>query len=87
MPLFMHAVAYRFGVAVEMVIEAIGEALFERDDEVNLDHFADAYFVRTDCDEEMNPFISDYWQGIDSTVVLDRNVAEKKEPRKRSRRR
>lgn len=86
MPLFMHAAAYRFGVAVEMVIEAIGEALSEGENEVNLDHFAEAYFLRADCDEEMNPFISDHWRGIDTTIVLDRHKVEKKEPRKRSRR-
>lgn len=82
MPLFMHAAAYRFGVAVEMVIEAIGEALSEGQDEVNLDHFAEAYFLRADCDEEMNPFISDHWRGIDATIVLDRYLAQKKDPEK-----
>jgi hypothetical protein len=86
MPLFMHAAAYRFGVAVEIVIEAIGEALSEGDNEINLDHFAEAYFVRTDCDEEMNPFISDHWRGIDATVVLDRYKEEKPEARKRTKR-
>lgn len=76
------AAAYRFGVAVEMVIEAIGEALSEGQDEVNLDHFAEAYFLRADCDEEMNPFISDHWRGIDATIVLDRYLAQKKYPEK-----
>ena len=46
----------------------------------------EAYFLRADCDEEMNPFISDHWRGIDTTIVLDRHKVEKKEPRKRSRR-
>lgn len=86
MPLFMHAAAYRFGVAVEMTIEAIGEALSDGENEVNLDHFAEAYFLRADCDEEMNPFISDHWRGIDTTIVLDRHKFEQKEPRKRSKR-
>lgn len=82
MPLFMHASAYRFGVAIEIIIEAIGEALSEGDDDINLDHFADAYFLRTDCDEEMNPFMTDHWRGIDTTVVLDRFTNEIQEGRK-----
>lgn len=87
MPLFMHAAAGRFGIAVEIMIEAIGEALSEGNDEVNLDHFAEAYSVRTDCDEEMNPFISAHWRGIDTTILLARDRDEPMEIQKRPKRR
>lgn len=77
---------YRFGVVMEIVIEAIGEALSEDHGEVNLDHFAEAYFFRADCDAEMNPFITDHWRGIDTASVMDRYLAEKKDPQKRRKR-
>lgn len=83
MPVFMHAAAYRFGVAMEIVIEAIGEPLSEGSDEVNLDQFAEAYFYRAECNPEVNPFITDRWRRIDTTSVMDRYLAEKKDPEKR----
>lgn len=86
MPLMMHAAAYRFGLAVEITIEALSEAMGTGDAQVTLDHFAEAYYVRTNCDDELNPFLSDHWRGIDTTRAMDRFYEEEKEtkkPRKR----
>lgn len=86
MPMFIHAVAYRFGLAIELTIEAIGEAKFDRETVINLDHFAAAYYGRMGCDENLNPFISEHWRGIDTTRAMDRWFEKQNEPRKRRKR-
>lgn len=86
MPLMMHAAAHRFGLAVEITIEALSEAVEMADARITLDHFAEAYYVRTNCDDELNPFLSEHWRGIDTSRAMDRFYKEKKEakkPRKR----
>lgn len=81
----MHAAAYRFGLAIELICEAIAEAKSDGDQVIGLDHFAAAYVSRTDCDEELNPFISDHWRGIDATRAMERCLDDQKgrPPRKR----
>lgn len=82
----MHAAAYRFGLAIEMTIEAIGEAVEDRSTSLALDYFAGAYFVRTNCDDDMNPFMTPHWKGIDTTKALARKDREDPPPsRKRGR--
>lgn len=83
--ILMHAAAYRFGLAIEMTIEAIGEAHEAGERSISLDHFAGAYFIRTNCDDDMNPFMSRSWRGIDTTKALDRNLEEQKALPKRGR--
>jgi hypothetical protein len=77
--ILMHASAYRFGIAMEMTIEAIDEAMSGGDHEIGLDHFAGAYYLRMNCDDEINPFISPYWKAIDTTTAMDRNLEQRKE--------
>lgn len=60
--ILMHASACRFGVAIKRAIEAIGDAVSSNEQVIGLEHFAAAYYARTHCDEELNPFISDQWQ-------------------------
>lgn len=74
----IHAGAQCFGVAIELVQEAIGLAMMEGETTLKLDHFVDAYFERTDCDDELNPFISDIWRAIDTKIAMERAVREKK---------
>ncbi|QCO57797.1 hypothetical protein EOK75_19150 (plasmid) [Pseudorhodobacter turbinis] len=73
-------------MAIELTIEAIGEAKLDHEAVINLDHFAAAYYGRMSCDEDLNPFISEYWRGIDTTRAMDRWIEEQKKPRKRVRR-
>jgi hypothetical protein len=77
--IFMHASAYRFGIAMEMTIEAIDEAMSEGDSEIGLDHFAGAYYLRMNCDDDLNPFISQHWKSIDTTTAMDRILEQRKE--------
>ncbi len=82
----MHAAAYRFGLAIEITIEAIGEAIEDGSSSLALDYFAGAYFVRTNCDDDMNPFMTPHWRGIDTTKALARKDREDPPPtRKRGR--
>jgi len=81
----MHAAAYRFGLAIEITIEAIGEALFDGVKDLDLDHFAGAYFTRTGCDDDMNPFITQHWRGIDTTKALDSSHNKEPDPPKKGR--
>jgi hypothetical protein len=76
--ILMHAAAYRFGMAIETAIQAIGLAKLEGDDEVTIDHFAKAYFVRMNCDDESNPFIARLWKSINTTKAMDRFVSDGK---------
>jgi hypothetical protein len=81
--ILMHAGAYRFGMAIEIAIEAIGEAKSESASEITVDHFAEAYFVRMNCDDELNPFYTPAWKGIDTTIAMDRYLDDRKVTRKR----
>lgn len=83
--IFMHASAYRFGVAMEMTIEAIGEAMTEGDSEISLDHYAGAYYLRMNCADEVNPFMTQHWQAIETTVAMDRMLVQRKEDREQKR--
>jgi hypothetical protein len=77
--ILMHASAYRFGIAMEMTIEAIDEAMSEGDREIGLDHFVGAYYLRMNCDDDLNPFISPHWKVIDTTTAMDRILEQRKE--------
>lgn len=77
MQILMHAAAYRFGLAIEITIEAIGEAIFDGARTLELDHFAGAYFNRTNNDDDLNPFMTPHWRGIDTTKVMDRVNSQK----------
>ncbi|MBR2655738.1 MAG: hypothetical protein IKD58_04480 [Loktanella sp.] len=86
MQILMHAAAYRFGLAIEITIEAIGEAIFDGVQTLELDHFAGAYFTRTNNDDDLNPFMTPHWRGIDTTKVMDRGNSEEAKARKKDRR-
>lgn len=78
MKILIHASAYRFGVAIELMIEAIGEAVSNKDQVIDMDYFADAYRLPMSCDDELNPFISEQWNAIETTVPMQRYLEEKK---------
>lgn len=83
--ILIHASAGRFGVAVEMTIEAVGECLADACGEIDMGHFADAYEMRMDCDEELNPFVSENWLVIDTLTALQRYEEERQVKRRRKR--
>jgi hypothetical protein len=68
----MHAAAYRFGLAIEIAIEAIGAATSVGSSAITIDHFAEVYYMRTNNDDDLNPFFSVSWRGIDTTKAMER---------------
>ncbi|PZX12828.1 TniB protein [Palleronia aestuarii] len=82
--ILIHASAARFGVALEIAIEAIGECLEDGSDVIDMGHFADAYSLRTDSDEELNPFVVENWSTVDTGKVLQRYEEEYRHRRRRS---
>lgn len=82
--IYMHGAANRFGIALELAVEAIAEANADGDSVIDLNHFATAYYRRMSCDDDMNPFISKHWRGIDTTRAMDRySDKQKKVDRRR----
>jgi len=82
--ILVHAAVGRLGVAIEMAIEAIGECVEDGNDEIEMGYFADAYAFRNDCDEELNPFVSENWSTIDTGKALQRYQAETQQRRRRA---
>lgn len=82
--ILIHAAVGRFGVAMEMTIEAIGECVEDGSNEIEMGYFADAYAFRNDCDEELNPFVADDWSTIDTGKALQRYHARTQQRRRRT---
>lgn len=59
----IHAGIGRFGIVIEIIQDAINEALLGEADELRLEHFASAYAARTGCLPEANVFTAanDWW--------------------------
>lgn len=72
MAILIAASARRFGIAIELVIEAIGEAMENGDLVLTVDHFADAFYARSNNDDELNPFVSADWDKIDAKMLMAR---------------
>jgi hypothetical protein len=75
----MHASAYRFGIAMEMTVEAIDEAMSEGDCKIGPRPLRRRLLVRGNCDDDLNPFIAQHWKAIDTTIAMDRILEQQKE--------
>jgi hypothetical protein len=40
------------------------------DREIGLDHFAGTYYLRMNCDDDLNPFMAQHWTAIDTTTAM-----------------
>lgn len=76
--ILVHASAARFGILIEIAIEAIVQAAASPTRVVTLDHFAEAYFARSNSDDERNPFVTKRWKDVDTTKIIDRYLLETK---------
>lgn len=65
-----------------MAIEAIGECLEAGGSEMDMGHFANAYLLRMDCDDELNPFVAENWKTIDTLTALQRYEEDRKRRRR-----
>lgn len=69
-PRLSHACLRRYGIAVELIHEAIEAILLSGGKVLQGCHFADAYAARTGCGDRMNPFVAPDWAEIDASQVL-----------------
>ena len=67
----IHAASNEFGITVELIVEAIEEALLNADDAITIQHFADMYQTRVGCVQALNPFVADDFKSIDAGKLLD----------------
>jgi hypothetical protein len=69
-PRLVHAATRQMGIAIEMVHDAIDNALRRGAKALTLDDFADMFAQRTGNTAGCNPFIANDWEGIDCTKML-----------------
>lgn len=68
-PRLIHGALHRFGIAIELIHEAIELALLD-EKALSIEHFATAYTDRTGCGTLMNPFVAPNWADLDCSLVL-----------------
>ncbi|MFC7053093.1 TniB family NTP-binding protein [Hansschlegelia quercus] len=68
-PRLIHAADGSLGILVEIIVEAIGHAL-RRAEPLCIQHFEDAYALRTACSRSVNPFAAEEWETIEVTRLL-----------------
>lgn len=68
----VHGASHQFGVAVEITIEAIGFAIEDGRDTLNVDDFGKAYRQRKSCCDEANAFWCTSLDDADATTILGR---------------
>lgn len=66
----IHAASSEFGIAVEMIVGAIEEALLEDSKTVSIDNFAEMYRSRVGCVDALNPFVTDDFKVVDAGKLL-----------------
>lgn len=54
----MHAADYEFGLAIEITIAAVEEALLAGSQQLEVTHFVDAFRSRSGCLDTQNPFVA-----------------------------
>jgi hypothetical protein len=60
----IHAARSQFGVAIEIAIDAIEQALSARSTQLSISHFAAAYALREGCEIKDNVFLAPNWASI-----------------------
>lgn len=85
--ILMHASADRFGIAIEIFVSATGIAKKHCSDILYMEHFAENYYERMNCDDALNPFLSHDWRNINTTVAMDRHLEETRATRRKPRKR
>ena len=73
----IHAGASCFGLTIEIAIAAITDALSQGHHVLTIEHFADAYYERSNSDDELNPFVASNWRMIDTRKAMDRWIEAK----------
>ena len=93
-----HAAQYQMGLTIEILIDAIENAIRNGNKVLKLSDFADAYGTRNLLPDDMNPFVAAAWDALDTSLLRpkDEEYAEEDiqeaantiaRPRRRRRRR
>lgn len=88
-PRLIHAALYELGTTMQIAHEAIGLALNTkpRATVLGIEHFKQAYRIRTRCSDAANPFVVVNWRKVDCTLVMRASEdAKPVAPRKKGRR-
>lgn len=67
---FFVACCNRLGIAIDIIISAIQQAVLADDVELSDHHFVGAFTHISECDAAMNPFASENWREIDASVLF-----------------
>ncbi len=84
---FLVGCCNRLGIAIDLIVGAIQQAVLLGGAHLTQRHFARGFTHITECDNAMNPFISDDWKKIKASVLFARqeDADEDKHDRKRER--
>lgn len=77
---FLIACSNRLGIAIDLIIGAIQQAVLLGDTHMTDRHFAKGFTHITECDAAMNPFISADWQKINASILFARLEDSEAEP-------
>jgi hypothetical protein len=72
----IHAAINRLGIVIELIQDAVENALHRGAKRLEVRHFAEAYDRRTGCDPNSNVFTQDNWEKIDPRLALRRRDGE-----------
>lgn len=82
-PRLLIAARERFGRAVEMMQDAVEQAMLAEDDTLDLWHFALAWGMKEGTDRTTNPFVVDDWERIDPDAPTEEPPAKPKKRRRK----
>ena len=85
-PRLVHAGTRQIGWTIDVVLEAIREALMDGDHELARRHFAASYADIVQCEDNDNPFVAVDWVAIDTVLHRARNDEPKAAQRRRPKR-
>jgi len=83
-PRLLVAARERFGRAVEMMQDAVEQAMLTEADTLDLWHFALAWGMKEGTDRTTNPFVVDDWERIDPDAPLEEQPAKPKKRRRKT---
>ena len=70
-PRLVHASCYQLGIAAQLTVKAVENAVTGRKFKLAMEHYAAAFARRTGCLADANPFVCDHWADTNPTIVLN----------------
>ncbi|ABD07241.1 hypothetical protein RPB_2537 [Rhodopseudomonas palustris HaA2] len=74
-----HAASYQFGLSIEIVGDAIENALLRNEGTLTLEDFAVVYGSRTLQPATQNPFVANLWSTVDTSLLRSKTEEQKPE--------